>query len=158
MFSENFFNSQNTNNEIVKIDNYETKINIIKRTIENNTHEVIQDSKIKNVTSWKKSKTKIMYTLIFNILSFGILHLISLFCPNLYITLYCKSCPPKECDVFLVENKYGEYTICQKIYKKKKDKDDNNIIYNSSTRDKMTSSALINENSKMELYFAKNLT
>ena len=33
-----------------------SKIQIIKRNLNNNTHEVIQDLKIKNVTSWRKSK------------------------------------------------------------------------------------------------------
>ena len=159
MFSKNLYISQKTINEEIKIDNLEIKINIIKRTLENNTHEVIQDSKIKNVTSWKKSKSKFRYNLVFNILSFGILHLISLFYPNLYIKLYCKPCLPKECDFFLVESIYNEFTMCPKNYGKKKDYDDKKIIYNSCSRENMASSSLINtNNNKTEIYLAKHLT
>ena len=96
------------------------EINIIRRTLENNTHEVIEDAKLKRVTSWRKSETKFKKSLIFNILSFGIVHLISLFYPNLYIKLYCIPWQAKECDYFLVENIYGNLTLCKKIYKKNK--------------------------------------
>ena len=96
------------------------EINIIRRTLENNTHEVIEDTKLKRVTSWRKSETKFKKSLIFNILSFGIVHLISLFYPNLYIKLYCIPWQAKECDYFLVENIYGNLTLCRKIYKKNK--------------------------------------
>ena len=34
-------------------------IKIFRRTLENNTHEVFEDTKIKKVTSWRKSKKKI---------------------------------------------------------------------------------------------------
>ena len=103
------------------------EIEFIKRTIENNTHEVLADSKIKRITSWRKSFNKFKKNLIFNILSFGILHLVSLFFPNIYIKLYCVPWPAKECDFFLVENIYGKLTLCEKIYKK--DKNINNIDY-----------------------------
>jgi hypothetical protein len=90
----------------------QNKINIFKRTLENNTHEVIEDYKLKNITSWRKSETKFFKSLVYNILSFGILHIISLFYPNLYLKLYCNPWPPKECDYFLVENIYGQFTLC----------------------------------------------
>jgi hypothetical protein len=64
------------------------EIKIIRRTLENNTHEVIEDTKIKRITSWRKSEIKFKKSLIFNILSFGILHIISLFHPNIYISLF----------------------------------------------------------------------
>ena len=35
------------------------EINFLRRTLENNTHEVLQDSKLKRITSWRKSKKKI---------------------------------------------------------------------------------------------------
>ena len=96
------------------------EIKFIRRTLENNTHEVIEDTKIRTITSWRKSDTKFKQNLIFNILSFGILHIISLFKPNLYIKLYCIPWTAKECDFFLVENIYGKLTICPKIHKKNK--------------------------------------
>ena len=123
--------------------NLQNKINIFKRTLENNTHEVIEDYKLKNITSWRKSETKFFKNLIYNILSFGILHIISLFYPNLYLKLYCNPRPPKECDYFLVENIYGEFTLCTKIYKKSKNK--NNYCYNSDTsKEKIISSSSVN--------------
>ena len=132
----------------------DNKIQIIKRTLNNNTHEVIQDIKIKNITSWRKSKKKFLNNLIYNILSFGILHLISLYCPNLYIKLYCYQRPPKECDYFLVENIYGYFTLCLKIHKK----DKNIIKFNSDTvKDNMISS-LNNFNMSQEYSIIKNLT
>ena len=42
------------------------KIKIFKRTIENNTHEVIEDCKLKNITTWRKSEKKFLKNLIFN--------------------------------------------------------------------------------------------
>ena len=104
------------------------EIKLIQRTIVNNTHEVLEDKRIKSITSWRKSKTKFYQNLIFNILSFGILHLISLHYPYLYIKLYCNPWPAKECDFFLVENIYGQYTLCIKNYKKSKS---NNFSINS---------------------------
>ena len=86
--------------EEIKLDISENKIKFIKRTIENNTHEVIEDSKLKKITSWRKSKKKFLNNLIYNILSLGTLHIISLFYPNLYLKLYCNPWPPKECDFF----------------------------------------------------------
>ena len=110
-------NTNNKEKEII-VDEKENKIKLIKRTLENNTHEVIEDSKLKKITSWRKSKEKFSQNLIYNILSFGLLHIISLYYPNLYLKLYCNPWPPKECDFFLVENIYGELTLCAKIHKK----------------------------------------
>ena len=95
------------------------EINFLRRTLENNTHEVLQDSKLKRITSWRKSKKKFIKNLIYNIFSLGILHLVSIYNPNLYIKLYCNPCHPKDCDYFLVEDIYGKYTLCLKIYKKR---------------------------------------
>ena len=103
-------------------------IKIFRRTLENNTHEVLEDTKLKSITCWRKSKAKFLKSLIFNIFTLGIIHIFSLYYPKLYIKLYCNPWPPKECDFFLVENIYGQFTLCTKIYKKNKNKDD--IIFN----------------------------
>ena len=94
------------------------EISFIKRTLKNNTHEVIQDAKIKRITTWRKSNKKFLKNFIYNILSLGILHLISLYYPSLYIKLYCNPWQAKECDYFLVENIYGQCTLCLKFIKK----------------------------------------
>ena len=119
------------NNEHSYSDNSSIKdIEIIRRTLDNNTHEVLEDTMIKRVTSWRKSEDKFKKYLILNIFSFGILHLISLFHPNLYIKLYCIPSPAKECDFFLVENIYGKLTLCKLIFRKKRNsnKEDFEII------------------------------
>ena len=51
-------NSRTDNIEDIKINNNENKIKLVKRTLENNTHVVIEDTKLKNITSWRKSKKK----------------------------------------------------------------------------------------------------
>ena len=95
------------------------EIELRRRTLENNTYESIEDKKLKKITSWRKSQQKFFKNLIYNILSFGILHIISLFHPNLYIKLYCDPSPALECDYFLVENIYGKLTLCPNICRKK---------------------------------------
>ena len=110
------------------------EIKIIKRTLDNNTHEVFEDERLKSITSWRKSKSKFYKTLIFNILTLGILHLVSLYYPNLYIKLYCNPWPAKECDFFLVENIYGQLTLCIKNHRKEKR---NNSINNDNTQEKI---------------------
>ena len=94
------------------------EISIIPRTIKNYTHFSVIDSSIQTITSWRRSKTKFRINLIFNILSFGILHLISLFYPKLYIRLYCKTSLPIYSDFFLVEDIYGSSKLCQSIIRK----------------------------------------
>ena len=115
------------NENVTEYDSDSNEIKIIRRTLEKYTHEVIEDSKIKRVTSWRKSDAKFKKNLIFNILSCGILHIISLFYPNIYIKLYCIPWSAKECDFFLVENIYGILTLCKRIYKK--NKNNNEIDY-----------------------------
>ena len=148
--------SINDNKEEIKIEN-ENNIKIIRRTIENNTHEVFEDIKLKSITSWRKSKTKFLKNLIYNILTFGILHIISLFKPNLYLKLYCYPWPAKECDFFLVENIYGELTLCTKIHKKAKNNNDINFSADLS-KDNIVSSSIINHSNKFDNYLIKNLT
>ena len=94
------------------------EISIIPRTLKNYTHYSVIDSSIQTITSWRRSKTKFRIYLIFNILTFGILHLISLFYPKLYIRLYCKSSLPIYSDFFLVEDIYGKSQLCQSIIRK----------------------------------------
>ena len=137
-----------------KPQNESNEIKLIKRTLENNTHEVIEDTKLKRITSWRKSQSKFLQSLIYNILSFGIIHLISLFYPNLYIKLYCNPCQGKDCDYFLVEDIYGYFTLCLKIHKKEKN---NNHTDFESSKDNFISS--INSNQKKnEYYLIRNLT
>ena len=148
---------QKIDKEEINIDKQENNIKIIRRTIENNTHLVIEDTKLKNVTSWRKSKTKFLQNLVFNIFSLGILHIISLFYPKLYLKLYCNPWHPKECDFFLVENIYGQFTLCSKIHKKSKHP--HRISYNTdNSKENMVSSTLTNYNNKMGHYLTKNLT
>ena len=110
-------------------EDYEYNIKIYKRTLENNTHESIADTKIKKVTSWRKSQSKFFQSLILNILSLGIVHIISLFYPNLYLKLYCNQRHPKECDYFLVEDIYGKLALCKIIHKKNKTMNNININF-----------------------------
>ena len=148
---------KNFRKEEIYVDNQENKIKIIKRTLENNTHLVLEDTRLKNITSWRKSEKKFFQNLIFNILSFGILHIISLYYPKLYLKLYCNPWPPKECDFFLVESIYGNFTLCSKIHKKSKNAQD--ISFNTDiTKQNIISSSLINYNNKMGNYLTKNLT
>ena len=132
------------------------EIKILKRTIYNNTHEVVQDSKLKTITSWRKSKSKFLKSLILNIMTFGILHIISLFYPKLYIKLYCNPWPPKECDFFLVENIYGNFTLCTKIFKKNKYRNNPNYNYDISNQSIISSSSIIKK--KNDNYYIKHLT
>ena len=149
-------NTNNKEKEII-VDEKENKIKLIKRTLENNTHEVIEDTKLKNITSWRKSESKFLQSLIYNILSFGLIHIISLYYPKLYLKLYCNPWPAKECDFFLVENIYGQFTLCEKIHKKSKD--NKSISFGSdATKEDIISSSLINYNNKMVNYITKNLT
>ena len=150
-------NQKETIKEEIKSEEDMYNIKIFRRTLENNTHEVIEDTKIKKVTSWRKSQKKFFQSLILNILTLGILHLFSLCYPNLYIKLYCNRRKPKECDFFLVEDIYGQLTLCKKIYKK--DKTQNNINFNSdSTKEGIMSSSLSNYSGKLKKNFTKNLT
>ena len=134
-----------------KIQNDSNEIKIRRRTLENNTHEVVEDTKLKRITSWRKSQTKFLKNFIYNILSFGILHLISLFQPNLFIKLYCDPSPASECDYFLVENIYGKYTLCPNIVKKK-------IRNKSNSVEQEKENLEMSEGKRPELELTKNLT
>ena len=151
-------NSQKINTkEEIKNEEDEYNIKIFRRTLENYTHEVIEDTKIKKVTSWRKSQKKFFQSLILNIFTLGILHIISLFYPNLYIKLYCNRRKPKECDFFLVEDIYGNLTLCKKIFKK--DKTQNIINFSTdNTKDAIISSSLTNFNTQLRKSLTKNLT
>ena len=150
-------NSKTDLKDKINIDKEENKIKLIRRTLENNTHIVLEDTRLKNITSWRKSEKKFLQNLIFNILSLGLVHLISLYYPKLYLKLYCNPWPPKECDFFLVENIYGHFTLCSKIHKKRKN--DHNSSFNSGiSKENIINSTLINYNNKTENYIIKNLT
>ena len=148
--------NKNSNTKVeLKTDEDIYNIKIFRRTTENYTHDVVEDTKIKKVTSWRKSKTKFLQSLIINILSLGITHILSLFYPNLYIKLYCNKRNPKECDFFLVEDIYGNLTLCKKIYKKDKGQ---NTISSNNLKDASLSSSLSNFNDKLKKDITKNLT
>ena len=104
------------------------EIKLIRRNLENNTYEVYEEQKIKRITSWRKSQSKFCKNLIYNILTFGILHIISLFYPRLYVKLYCNPWQAKESDYFLVEDINGDATLCP--IQRKKDKSIKNYSNN----------------------------
>ena len=150
-------NQKNIQKEEINVDNQENKIKLFKRTLENNTHIVLEDTRLKNITSWRKSKKKFLQNLIFNILTFGMLHIISLYFPKLYLKLYCNPWPPQECDYFLIESIYGKFTLCSKIHKKSKNPQ--SISFNADiTKENIISTSLINYNNKNGHYLTKNLT
>ena len=152
-------NEKSNSKEEKHLENDEYTIKIYKRTIENNTHEAIEDTKIKKVTSWRKSKSKFFQSLILNILSLGIIHIISLFYPNLYLKLYCKKREPKECDYFLVEDIYGKLTLCKKIHKKDKAINNMNINFSSDNSKEIIMSSYLSNNSANKIKnITKNLT
>ena len=72
------------------------------------------------ISTWRKSKLKFNISLIKNIFSLGILHIVSLFNPKLYIKLYCRPCPPKESDFFFIEDINGNSSLCRSIHKRPK--------------------------------------
>ena len=96
----------------------ENELKVQQRSIENYTHFVDTDFKIKTVTSWRRSSAKFKISLIFNIFTFGIIHLISIFKPKLFIKLYCNKSHPINSDYFLIEDTYGYYTLCKRIFNK----------------------------------------
>ena len=57
------FNSQNFQHEFSNQPN-SNEIKIIKRTLDNNTHDVLEDTKLKRITSWRKSEVKFKKNLI----------------------------------------------------------------------------------------------
>ena len=157
-------NSNKKNNEKIKISYKEkhrkesNEINFIKRTLENNTHEVLEDTKIKRITSWRKSETKFLKSLILNIFSLGIIHLFSLYYPNLYIKLYCNPCHARDCDFFLVEDIYGYFTLCLKIHKKNNSNNINNNYNSKIVKDNSIFPFNINNNNRIQCLLSKNLT
>lgn len=96
------------------------KLPFHRRTALNYTHTVNTDSQINLISTWRKSKIKFNINLIKNIFTFGILHIVSLFRPKLYLKLYCKPCSPKESDFFYIEDIDGYSTLCKSIYKRPK--------------------------------------
>ena len=117
---------ENYNKQNKLIINDINEIKFYKRTIDNYTHEDISDKKIKKITSWRKSKKKFLSVLFLNLLTLGLLHLISKCYPKLYLKLYCNICHPKNSDFFLVEDIYGKCQLCQ-TQKSKKNLVKNNL-------------------------------
>ena len=100
--------------------NIQLKLPFHKRTSLNYTHTVNIDSQISLISTWRKSRIKFNKNLVKNILSLGILHIVSLFNPKLYIKLYCKPCSPKESDFFYIEEINGNSLLCKSIHKRPK--------------------------------------
>ena len=98
----------------------ENEVELYRRTKENYTHEVLKDRNIKEITTWKRTKTKLCYCIFYNILTCGIISIISKYRPLLFIKLYCTSSIPEEADYFLVKDIYGEYKLCKKEIKRNK--------------------------------------
>ena len=90
------------------------EVELIRRTKDNYTHEVFQDKYIKEITTWKTSEKKLSHYYLYNILSCGIISLITKYKPLLFLKLYCIPSIPKEADYFLVEDIYSEYQLCNK--------------------------------------------
>ena len=132
----------------INIDNIKlsNEIKLIRRNLENNTHEVYEDQKIKRITSWRKSQSKFCKNLIYNILTFGILHIISLFYPRLYLKLYCNPWQAKESDYFLVEDINGNVTLCP--LERKRDKSIQNDF--NDKNDLIDANNINNENNNIK--------
>ena len=96
----------------------ENEVQFIRRTRENYTHDVLEDQIIEEITSWKISQGKHCQYILYSILSCGLIHIISKYRPLLFIKLYCIPSIPKEAEYFLIKNIYGEYTLCQKEFKR----------------------------------------
>ena len=116
------------------------KIKVKKRTNENYTHIVNIDSKIVSVTTWRKSKMKFRLYLILNFFTLGLLHIISLFIPKLYLKIYCNQSLPTNSDFFLIEDVYNNFTLCKTIYKKSSNAkmSNNNDHNNDKNNDNIT--------------------
>jgi len=119
---------------------YIEKIKVKKRTNENYTHIVNIDSKIISVTTWRKSRMKFRLYLILNFLTLGLLHIISLFIPKLYLKIYCNQSLPSNSDFFLIEDVYNNFTLCKTIYKKSSNSkmNNNNDHNNDKNNDDIT--------------------
>jgi hypothetical protein len=96
----------------------ENEIELIRRTKNNYTHNVFEDLIIEEITTWKASEKKLGNYYLYNILSFGIIYIVTKLKPLLFIKLYCLPSTPKEADYFLVKNIYGEYNLCAKQNRK----------------------------------------
>ena len=96
----------------------ENEIELIRRTKENYTHEVLEDHNIKEITLWKISQNKIIRYYICNIFSLGITYIISKKNPKYFIKFCCLPCSIKEVDYFLVKDIYDTYKICPKETKR----------------------------------------
>ena len=96
----------------------ENEIELVRRTKENYTHEVLEDHAIQEITLWKISQKKIIRYYICNILSFGITYFISIYNPIYYIKFCCIPSMIKEVDYFLVKDIYNSYRLCPKQTKR----------------------------------------
>ena len=131
--------------KIILNEKNDEKIDIIRRTNTNYTHMVNIDAKIVSITSWRNSKFKFRLNLITNILTFGVLHIFSLFKPKLYLKIYCKESLPNNSDFFLIEDIYQNFTLCKTIYRKSsKRKSYSNNMPNNDKKFKVSISFIYN--------------
>lgn len=78
--------------------------------------------------------------LILNFFTLGLLHIISLFIPKLYLKIYCNQSLPTNSDFFLIEDVYNNFTLCKTIYKKSSNAkmSNNNDHNNDKNNDNIT--------------------
>ena len=128
--------------KIILNEKNESRIGIKRRTNSNYTHIVNIDAKIVSITSWRKSKLKFRLNLITNILTFGVLHIFSLFNPTLYLKMYCKQSLPNNSDYILVEDIYQNYTLCKTIYRKSSKRKISNSSNTQNNNDKIINASI----------------
>ena len=133
-----------------------SKIEILRRTKKNYTHFVNIDSTIFSVTTWRKSKFKFRLNLITNFLSLGILHLIALLNPKIYLKIYCKESLPSNSDFFLVEDIFQNFTLCKTIYRKSSKKQ-SSYISNQQNIDKIVNVNIFFVYNSMKYKYDNNL-
>ena len=90
-----------------------SKIPFLKRTVINNTHSNTVDDNISEITVWEINQRKNRFAKVLYILSFGIVYILTLYYPKLYIYLICDPCEILSAEYCLITNKEGEDTLCK---------------------------------------------
>ena len=88
-------------------------ISLEKRSNENNTHENIVDDSIKEITCYKLSLKKRLLSLLLEILTLGILFIISYLSVKVYLYLNCIPSEASDCDYFLVIDSDKNFNLCK---------------------------------------------
>ena len=76
---------------------------MLRRSKENNTHSNILDDRISEITVWSLNPNKKKKAILLYFLSCGILYIISLLNPKIYLSLNCDPCDIKEADYCLIK-------------------------------------------------------